>query len=165
MRRSGQVVALQEQTATIEIAAVAGCGHCSHQVHCTQSLLPLKNTLQVLVNNVSAARIGDVVTIELPDPPSAWIWLVLGAYGLPTLGLMAGACLAAFTPFALSNEFNGDVMVSIGVVSGLFGGLLAWHMVRPLVEKGLAAKLRSTNISVARLDSRPGLESESGKDT
>jgi hypothetical protein len=88
---------------------------------------------------------GDHVIIDVPESDgSGWLWLVLAAFGLPTLGIVLGACL----PFAVwaiqpdlrvSGTFLGipatEWVVALAAALGLAGGVLAWRRTAPVLDR------------------------------
>jgi len=147
VNRRGRVVALDDEplSAVVELDDMPSCGRCATGRGCGIVLLPSSDSaVRIACGNAVGAQPGQSVTVEAPDPPRGWLWLVLGAYGLPTLGLLLGACiglaLMSWSTLALTTSIP-DVYASTGALLGLLGGLFAWSRVSQAVATSVGSGL------------------------
>lgn len=121
--------------ALVELDDSAGCGSCSKGRGCGIVLLPAASSrVQIPCQNNVGARPGDRVTVALAEPDANWLWMVLAAYGLPTLGLIAGSLLGL-----------------AGAVLGLAGGLLAGSRISRSLAVRAKASLRPRDARIVSL--------------
>jgi hypothetical protein len=93
--------------------------------------------------------IGEELVVEFDDSGSQWLWLVCGAYGLPTAGLMLATIIAGFylpdLPGAASLQSTAagfrDLLLAAAALTGLAGGVIAWRMIAPRVFLRLEKQL------------------------
>ena len=107
----------------VELDGAAACARCARGRGCGAAVfapagrpLRLDCALEPAGSAVAATavRVGTRVEVDLHDTGSRWLVPVVLAYGLPTLGLLAGALVPEpWTPLT--------------AVAGLVGGLLAWR--------------------------------------
>jgi len=69
---------------------------------------------------------GDRVQIELVEPDGAWLPIVLGAYGTPTIGMITGTLAGYWGALALHMPQLTEAASLAGFFLGLTGGLIAW---------------------------------------
>jgi hypothetical protein len=145
----------------VEILSVSSCARCARGQGCGAGLFNL-GMAPVRLHCLAQCQVtaGDQVTVEFEPGDSRWLWLVAGAYGLPTLGLVAGAVtagvwLTAAAPPLLHLPWlpawlsvtqplpSGlrDLVQGVMAFVGLSGGVLAWRTMAPALlprlEKGL----------------------------
>ena len=125
MRRLGRIVAVPGPArAIVELDDASACTRCANGRGCGAALftppgrsLRLDCALEAIGTDgeePGAARVGARVEVTLAASGARWLVPVALAYGLPTLGLLAGALAPEpWTPFAAA--------------AGLGGGLLAWR--------------------------------------
>jgi sigma-E factor negative regulatory protein RseC len=119
MEERVQVVAVQGGHAVVRAASpAAGCGSCALQGGCGVSalgkLLRRQGRTWKVANTV-AAKVGDEITVAVPD--AAVLAAAFVAYLLPLLGLLAGAAVVASTGM-------GDPEVALGAGLGLVAGIV-----------------------------------------
>lgn len=120
------VRSLDGEFAVVEVE-LGGCGRC-HETggcggqHLTQALCTSPKTYRVA--NPLGAAIGDAVQVGIPD--GAVRYSANLAYGVPILGVFAGALLGM--------QLYGD---SGAIVGGLLGLLVAWLIVRNTARSGV----------------------------
>ena len=131
MRKQGQVIALKAGDVVIRSERESSCGSCAGKSACgTLGSWDMKqkdkNQYDIQLPNTLHAKVGDVVTVEVPDQ------LILTAslmfYGYPVLAfLVAGAC-----SFVLAEQIglSGDVFSALGGLLGA-GAVWTWLMKRP----------------------------------
>lgn len=151
MIRQGVITAVSSsQQFEVALESVSGCGNCASAGGCGVQLLPSNQiplTIECSARSMQQALLvtGARVNVKIADPDSDWLRLVGLAYGLPTVGMIAGAFagyyLAAFSPLAGYAELASTV----GFVLGLSGGLIAWDRFDKSTE--------SKAICVNRIDS------------
>ena len=131
MKKTGLVVAVAHDDVVVRAQRESSCGSCAGKSACgTLGSWDIKkkdkNDYEITLPNVLHARVGDMVTIEVPDQ------LILTAsmtfYGYPVLAfLIAGA--TSFQ-FAEGLGFSGDLFSAIGGIIGA-GATWMWLMKRP----------------------------------
>ena len=124
MRKQGQVIAVESGDVVIRSQRESSCGSCAGQSACGtlgswDAGKKERNQYDIRLPNILHAKVGDVVTVEVPDR------LILTAsmmfYGLPVLAfLMLGAL-----GFLLAEQMglSGDIFSAIG---GLIGAFSVW---------------------------------------
>lgn len=131
----------------VEIAPVSDCARCARGQGCgagifNQGMAPVR--LNCLTD--CSVEAGEDLVVEFEDAGSRWLWLVCGAYGLPTAGLMAATFIASHYwpaevhPQALSSEIR-DLVLAAAALSGLAGGVIAWRVMAPGVLLRLKKRL------------------------
>lgn len=101
-----------------------------------------------------AVSVGDDVIVEFDDGDSRWVWLLAGAYGLPTVGLVLATMVAALllpdetvtSAAGLAGDgimaaLSRDALQGLAAVFGLAGGLIAWRYLAPRVSTHLETSL------------------------
>ena len=122
------------RSAEIEIEPVSACRRCAEGRGCGAGLLGaaaagLPKRLQLDVGETKDLRPGDDIVVEVPA--HCLRRAAVNAYGLPLVGLLGGALLAAgVVPGAPA---NGDVT---GIVCALGGLLLGMALSRIRLERG-----------------------------
>ena len=128
--------------AQVAIDGVSACQRCANGEGCGAGLFNQGiQSVQLECRTVQAVRAQQTVMVEHDDADSGWLWVVAGAYGLPTLGLLI-ACLLAewFLPVSavVTNHpvLPGPREWLTGLVSllGLAGGVIAWRTVAPYTQ-------------------------------
>ena len=108
----------------VEITPASNCARCARGQGCgvgifNQGMAPVR--LSCLTDY--SVEAGDELMVEFEDAGSQWLWLVCGAYGLPTAGLMAAT-------FITSHYLPAEVL-SISLSGGLRDLMLAGNQEPP----------------------------------
>ena len=110
-----KVVELAEGGVWVEAVQRSACGSCNARSGCGQhSLSKLGRPMRLWVPGGENLREGQEVVLTMPSGGLALSALVL--YGLPLIGLIAGATLG---------QQGGDLMSGVGAVLGLSAGFLS----------------------------------------
>jgi sigma-E factor negative regulatory protein RseC len=131
LKKTGIVVALKQGEAVIRAERESSCGSCAGKSACGtlgswDTKKKDKNQYDIQLPNLLHAKVGDVVTVEVPDQ------LILTAsamfYGLPVLAFLG---LGAFS-FLVGESlgFSGDLFSALGGLTGA-GLVWVWLMKRP----------------------------------
>ncbi len=93
-----------------------------------------------------SVAVGEELVVEFDDGGAHWLWLVCGAYGLPTAGLMAATVITSLylQGDAFSQTISGglrDLLLAAAALVGLAGGVIAWRMMAPRVLLRLEKRL------------------------
>lgn len=131
MKKDGIVVAVKQADVVIRAERESSCSSCAGKAACgTLGSWDInkkdKNQFDITLPNSLNAKIGDVVTVEVPDQ------LILTAsmmfYGLPVFAFLILGALS----FVLAEKFglSGDLFSALG---GMLGAGLTWSwlMKRP----------------------------------
>lgn len=156
IQRTGivQSCAVASGHALIELVPLPGCVGCERQRkagfgsgHCGIDFFGLSNKTNRSLVKVSLSQHqatslapGDTVDVQLPAPNGQWLWLAFRVYGLPTLGLFAGAALGG-----VLNEFASIAFSVLGLWSGLHFGRRLAHVSQSIATLG-QIRPRSTRI-------------------
>lgn len=123
----------------VELDPAASCQRCARGEGCGAGLLASRSRpVQLVVNDHLGAMAGQRVLIE-GGSDSHWLWVVAGAYGLPTLGLLLGAVM----PGLLNVE--AEWVAALVAALGLCAGLVLWQR---LIEPRLLAGRRSCSLAL-----------------
>lgn len=151
MKHRARVLSDASDTAWVEVEGLSGCQRCANGQGCGAGVFAHgTRSIQLECATTERVALNQQVIIEVDDAGSHWLWLVAGAYGLPTLGLLA-ATLAATYLLPDAREFGGivfsesanwrEALVAASALLGLAGGVFAWRYVSPKViarlERGL----------------------------
>ncbi len=122
----------------VETERKTACGSCASSKGCgTSALADAFGTpkARIRVSNPSAAGLGDLVVIGIPEAALSTGTLVM--YGLPLLGIMLGALLFGSLPTLLGGEMYSDGYTIPGALLGLWGGffLARRHHCKSIVVK------------------------------
>lgn len=141
MRRDGVALdaAAAGDTVAVEIRAASQCARCARGQGCGAGIFNQGvAAVQLHCSSDRAVEAGDEVIVEFDDDPdSGWLWLVMGAYGLPTAGLVLstvslGLMLEHLAPLAgLESAAYRDLLLAIAACVGLAGGVFAWRRLAP----------------------------------
>lgn len=131
MIRQGVITAVgPSRQFEVALESVAGCGNCASAGGCGVQMLPANQTpLQI---KCTAAQLhselvtGSRVSVKIAEPNSGWLKLVGLAYGLPTVGMIAGALVGYYLALFLALVDYAEVASALGFGLGLGGGLIAW---------------------------------------
>ena len=133
MKRLGRVISRHGDQAVVQMDAPRACGRCTAGKGCGILLFSQPNQrVSLHCDNSVGADIEQTVTVHTPDPGANWLSLVLAAYGLPTVGMLAGALAGAWLMSPSIDTMTGkasgytDAGAMIGAALGLAGGLIAW---------------------------------------
>lgn len=122
---------LQGDTAQVYISLCpeAGCGHCAAAGGCGIRLFNSAEEHEVVLceaPNDLPLRHGDKVDVKLSMGSKHWLYLLLLAYGLPTIGMLVGTLAATWLVNMLELTQYNALFTLTGFAAGLAGGLLAW---------------------------------------
>ncbi|MEE9320584.1 MAG: SoxR reducing system RseC family protein [Granulosicoccus sp.] len=138
--------ASESRKVLVELDAKVACRRCASGAGCGAGRLsPDSRAIQIHVQDRLGVVPGDLVIIDVPEGDgSGWLWLVLAAFSLPTLGIVLGASL----PYALwailpGMRISGIILglpaaewaVALAAAAGLAGGVLAWRKVAPALGR------------------------------
>lgn len=147
--RSAIINANAEQTIRVQLDPLTGCGACTASAGCAVQLLPVAQT-QLFVDCQlpagAAVSVGDHVQIQLIEPASDWLGIVLRAYGSPTIGMICGVMAGFWSAHALHLPQLTESLSLAGLVVGLAGGLIAWSR----VEKSVHMRYAGENLATFR---------------
>lgn len=142
------------------VESVSACQRCAKGQGCGAGIFNQgQRPVQLKCYTGESVRQGQQVVIERDSEDSGWLWLVAGAYGLPTVGLI-GASLLAWALVTLVNSSPSvdsvplpvDAVIALAALAGLVGGVCIWRRIAPAaisrVEKDLC--LHSARIVVSR---------------
>jgi len=138
--RSGVVSAVDSpHLVTVQLDPAAGCGNCARAGGCGIRLLgttPSPVSINCDIPKTQPCLVGDRVQVRLSMPAQNWLKLVALAYGLPTLGMIAGTAGGGELARFLSMSDYHALFSLIGFAGGLAGGLFAWRKLdKPLQNK------------------------------
>lgn len=165
MRRSGTVLDAVSagEAANVEIHAASQCARCASGKGCGAGIFNQGiAAVQIQCQNDRLLQPGDEVVVEFEgEENSRWLAVVLGAYGLPTAGLVLSTLVAGWmiqeaTPFsAMQSAAWQDLLLSIAAIAGLAGGVFAWRKLAPaMLRRADAGRcLRSGRIVAFRNES------------
>lgn len=131
MKKQGQVIDLKAGDAVIRSERESSCGSCAGKSACGtlgswDAGKKDKNQYDIQLPNTLNAKVGDVVTVEVPDQ------LILTAsmifYGYPVLAFLI--CGAVSFVLAENGGLSGDVFSALGGLLGA-GSVWYWLMNRP----------------------------------
>lgn len=118
MRRGGRVVSsVRARQVLVELDAAPACARCARGEGCGAALFaPTSRPLRLVCEWSLPARPapGTPVTVELAEHGTGWLRPVFLAYGLPTVGLLVGACFP-------------EPWSPLTALLGCCGGILAWR--------------------------------------
>ncbi len=131
----------------VEITPASNCARCARGQGCgagmfNQGMAPVRLSC---LTEYSVEK-GEQLVVEFDDEESQWLWLVCGAYGLPTAGLMMATFITSqYLPGeALAQTLSSglrDLVLAAAALSGLAGGVIAWRMMAPQVLLRLEKRL------------------------
>ncbi|MGQ7846280.1 SoxR reducing system RseC family protein [Granulosicoccus sp. 3-233] len=140
MRRSGLALDSVEagELASVQIHAPSQCMRCARGQGCGAGIFNQGvAAVQLSCLSERAVEAGDEVLVEFEGAENAnWLRLVLGAYGLPTGGLLlaivtSSLALERALPAASLSLAQQDLLLAIAGLTGLAGGVFAWRMLAP----------------------------------
>lgn len=164
MKRHGQVVhsVAAGEIASVRIQPFSQCARCARGQGCGAGIFNQGvEAVELSCLSEAAVQAGDEVLIEFADDESSdWLRLVMGAYGLPTAGLLvmimaSNLVLQHGLPAASLSQAYQDLLQAIAAGAGLAGGVFAWRMLAPgLLRRTDAGRcLQSGRIVAVCLDS------------
>jgi positive regulator of sigma E activity len=151
MKHRARVLCDATTTAWVEVEGISGCQRCAKGRGCGAGVFAHgSRAIQLQCEASQQVKKNQQVTIEIDDSGSRWLWLVAGAYGLPTLGLIGATLLATVflpSPALLQGDIisvpgsQREAFIAFAALAGLAGGVFAWRSLSPWVitrlEKGL----------------------------
>lgn len=154
--RRGKVTRIDDAFVSVALLPQVGCAGCEKAQkmgigpgHCGIDLLGLANTSQPIVVRVpitdaqragatsklshqpfmnNSLTVGDAVDVQINGPSDAWLALVLRVYGVPTVGLLAGAGLGGVV-----SEIGSLLLGLLGLCAGLWFSRRSVHIPTSLV--------------------------------
>ena len=132
---------------TVVLKQASACRQCARGSGCGAGLLTSGqgsghgSGIELQCRTDRSVYRGQNVTIEIDDPNSGWLLVVLIAFGLPILGLGVGLAAGSWLGLALSVAETADWPAAIGALVGLTGGVLAWCKVAPLLDQRMSTGL------------------------
>ena len=140
MKRSGEAletVAAGEDV-TVRLASVSQCSRCAKGQGCGAGIFNQGVAgVELSCSSEQAVTAGDEVMVEFDDDANAgWLSLVLGAYGLPTIGLLSAIVASSLVldglwPSESLSLALQDLVLAVAGLTGLAGGVFAWRMIAP----------------------------------
>lgn len=139
MRKQGVVIALAQGSAVIRAERESSCGSCAGKSACgtlgawgkgavaEEPQEKTKNQYDICLPNILLAKVGDVVTVEVPDQLILQVSAMF--YGLPVLAFLVCGGLGFFAAETLG--FSGDLASAL---FGLGGAGLIWLWMMNHVE-------------------------------
>lgn len=123
------IVSTALNTVQVQLDPLTGCGACSASGGCGVQLLPVARVpflVDCQMPQGAAVSVGDRVQVQLVEPDSHWLGIVIYAYGSPTIGMIFGAVAGFWCAHALHVPQFTESFSLAGFVAGLTGGLIAW---------------------------------------
>ena len=147
-----KIIAVAHHTATLEVIRKQACGLCGKQQGCGISLwsnLFGRKRHQLHIENALDAQVGDTVVIGIADgtllSSSALV------YGVPMLGLFAGAVAGKVLNGSGADAASADAWVLCGMLLGLSLSLLSlkvWLMNHARLNRFKAVMLRKADKNI-----------------
>jgi len=123
------IVSSTLNTVPVQLDPLSGCGACSASGGCGVRLLPVAHVPLLVDCQMppgAVVSVGDRVQVQLVEPDSDWLVIVIRAYGSPTIGMISGALAGFWCAHALLVPQFTEGFSLAGFVVGLAGGLIAW---------------------------------------
>lgn len=147
-----KIIAIEYDTAILEIIRKQACGLCGKQQGCGISIWP--NLLgskrhQVHIENSLNAKAGETVVIGIAD--GALLSSSALIYGVPMLGLLTGAVIGKVLVGSGADAAHADAAVLCGVLLGLclsLIGLKLWLSNRTRLAMFKAVMLRKADKNI-----------------
>lgn len=144
----------------VEVEGVSACQRCAQGQGCgagifAQGIQPSQLSCFTSVR-LSASQSVD---IEIEEADSSWLWLVVGAYGLPLMGVLVASLTANWAAPILSGSrvlggtVSVDGVVAIAALLGLAGGVIAWRKLSPTVLARLQTGLCLNSARIVNVSS------------
>lgn len=132
--RMAHVVRIDGDDAVVTVDLLTGCGHCHEAGGCGGSAREGGRGFEFHAINTIGAAAGDTVCVAIPNRGPRLAALL--AYGLPVLGLLAGALLAG-------RAGQGDGGSALAAFLGLIlGGGAGFFLARhPALRRGMRVEL------------------------
>ncbi len=140
MRRSGRALntVMAGESAIIRIEPASQCSRCAKGQGCGAGIFNQGAAgIELTCSSEQAITAGDEVVVEFDDDAHAgWLWLIFGAYGLPTLGLVTTIMASSLVlddlwPSSSMSLALQDLFMAIAGLVGLAGGVIAWRKLAP----------------------------------
>lgn len=131
-RAQGRVISqLPHGRVRVQTQALGGCERCARGRGCGLGLQANAAVVIECDTDGVALSDGSLVDITPCNDDRHWLYVVGGAYGLPTLGLLCGAVLGATAAARMQDAATTgmhDMMTAGAGLLGLAGGVLAWRV-------------------------------------
>ena len=115
----------------VELDDVSQCQRCQRNEGCGAMLTGSQYARQgvtVSCESSASVRPGQKVIVQIDEKGSAWLGLVLGAYGLPLLGMLFATGLASTVASSMPNA--GDTLSlksELGIIMSALAGFMGAH--------------------------------------
>jgi len=120
-RRARVLERISDSQLRVELSAASACQRCAKGMGCGAASLKFDQMpVQLIVNDRTGAKAGQYVGLQMDEDPR-WLWLVAGAFGLPTLGMLLGANLPRIVGLTL------EWTAICGALAGLLSGIVLWR--------------------------------------
>jgi len=128
-------------SAWVSLDGVAACQRCASGQGCGAGLFNQgSRPVRLECHTPDAVLANQAVVVEHETGGSGWLWMVAGAYGLPTSGMLVSCLLAdAFLPGSGSSGSPPGVpgtrewLTGLLSLAGLAGGVIAWRCLAPFM--------------------------------
>lgn len=161
MKRTGQVVSAGDGQAIVAIDGIGQCQRCANGGGCGLGVLNGQLNKELLNKQQSGKDLElscktslpvsprQQVIVKIDDIGHDWLWAVMGAYGLPTLGFLLAAVVGAWVVApgissllspeglvaSITLDASGvgfkDFVALVCAIVGLIGGVIAWRCMAP----------------------------------
>jgi len=120
-RRARVLERISDSQLRVELSSASSCQRCARGAGCGAASLRFdQRPVQLIVNDRTGAEAGQYVGLRMDEDPR-WLWVIAGAFGLPTLGILAGANLPRIA--GLTSEWTAIC----GALAGLLSGIVLWR--------------------------------------
>jgi len=114
----------------VQLDPMSGCGSCPKSGGCGVQLIPMATKPDIVDCYLQAGEclsVGERVQVQLAEPGTGWLRMVMYAYGIPTIGMIIGALVGYWSAHALYLPQFTESLSLAGFAVGLAGGLIAWR--------------------------------------
>lgn len=162
MKHRAKVLADASSTARVQVEGMSACQRCAKGHGCGAGIFSQgTNSIELECATERPVVRDQLVTIEVDDTGSNWLWLVAGAYGLPTLGMLTATILSSFflpsaaLPESATIDNSGlwrEAVVAGSALVGLAGGVFAWRYLAPKLVARLNLSLCLQSARIVAID-------------